>query len=112
MGCFSGVSQERLKLYVNGVLQDDVSGSFPSQNYEGSVNSMVMHTIGTVIVSGVPYAPSGPAQEYFDWFLVDGQALEPDVFGFYKDGKGYQSSGNKFETDIVLVSGLRIYREK
>ena len=96
----SGVSQERLKLYVNGVLQDDVSGSFPSQNYEGSVNSMVMHTIGTVIVSGVPYAPSGPAQEYFDWFLVDGQALEPDVFGFYKDGKGYQSSGNKFETDF------------
>ena len=27
-----------------------------------------------IIVSGVPYAPSGPAQEYFDWFLVDGQA--------------------------------------
>ena len=89
----NGVAQERLKLYVNGALQDSLSGSHPSQNYNGSVNRVVQHTIGTVIAGGVPYAPSGPAQEYFDWFLVDGQALEPDVFGFYKDGDGYQSSG-------------------
>ena len=95
-----GVAQERLKLYVNGALQDSLSGSFPSQNYDGAVNSMVMHTIGTVIVSGAPYAPSGPSQEYFDYFFVDGQALDADVFGFYKDGDGYVSVGSKQATDF------------
>lgn len=29
--------------------------------------------------------------EYSDFFWVDGQALTPDVFGFYKDGDGYIS---------------------
>jgi len=93
-------SSRRATLYVNGAIQDDVTGTFPSSNYLSSINWTVAHTIGTVLVSGVPYAPSGPAQEYFDWFLVDGQSLEPEVFGFYKDGKGYQSSGNYNSTDF------------
>ena len=36
----------------------------------------------------------------FDLYLVDGQALTPDVFGFYKDGDGYQSSGTTQATDF------------
>ena len=35
-----------------------------------------------------------------DYFLIDGQALTPDVFGFYKEGKGYQSSGTIRATDF------------
>ena len=38
--------------------------------------------------------------QYFDVFLVDGQALTADVFGFYKEGKGYQSSGSSDSTDF------------
>ena len=38
--------------------------------------------------------------QMFDLYLVDGQALTPDVFGFYKDGKGYQSSGTPDATDF------------
>jgi hypothetical protein len=36
----------------------------------------------------------------FDVFLVDGQALTPDVFGFYKEGKGYISAGSTQATDF------------
>jgi len=35
-----------------------------------------------------------------DLYLVDGQALTPDVFGFYKDGDGYMSSGTRRATDF------------
>jgi hypothetical protein len=35
-----------------------------------------------------------------DVFFVDGQALTPDVFGFYKQGKGYISVGSTQATDF------------
>jgi hypothetical protein len=35
-----------------------------------------------------------------DYFLIDGQALTPDVFGFYKEGKGYISAGSAQATDF------------
>jgi hypothetical protein len=35
-----------------------------------------------------------------DVFFVDGQALTPDVFGFYKQGKGYISAGSTQATDF------------
>ena len=35
-----------------------------------------------------------------DVFLVDGQALTPDVFGFHKDGDGYISVGSTQATDF------------
>ena len=35
-----------------------------------------------------------------DVFLVDGQALTPEVFGFYKEGKGYISVGSTQATDF------------
>ena len=38
--------------------------------------------------------------ESFDLFWVDGQALTPDVFGFYKDGDGYISVGSSTSTDF------------
>ena len=94
------VSQERLQLYVNGALENNVTGTYPSLNYNGAVNTAVQHTIATVIAGGVPYAPSGPSQQYFDWFFVDGQALTSEVFGFYKEGDGYISAGHLEATDF------------
>ncbi|AIX20642.1 virion structural protein [Synechococcus phage ACG-2014e] len=94
------VSQERLQLYVNGALESNVTGTYPSLNYNGAVNTTVQHTIATVIAGGVPYAPSGPSQQYFDWFFVDGQALTSEVFGFYKEGDGYISAGHLEATDF------------
>ena len=38
--------------------------------------------------------------EYSDFFWVDGQALTPDVFGFYKEGDGYVSAGSTLSTDF------------
>jgi hypothetical protein len=38
--------------------------------------------------------------QYSDFFWVDGQALGPDVFGFYKDGDGYVSAGSTMSTDF------------
>jgi hypothetical protein len=38
--------------------------------------------------------------EYTDVFFIDGQALTPDVFGFYKQGKGYISAGSAQATDF------------
>jgi hypothetical protein len=38
--------------------------------------------------------------EMFDVFLVDGQALTPDVFGYYKKGDGYISAGTSQATDF------------
>ncbi|AIX26894.1 hypothetical protein ABY41_gp173 [Synechococcus phage ACG-2014i] len=94
------VSQERLQLYVNGALESNVTGTYPSLNYNGAVSTTVQHTIATVIAGGVPYAPSGPSQQYFDWFFVDGQALTSEVFGFYKEGDGYISAGHLEATDF------------
>ena len=44
--------------------------------------------------------PFATESEMFDIFMVDGQALTPDVFGFYKDGNGYISVGSTQSTDF------------
>jgi len=92
------IANQRCKLYVNGVLQSNTTGTYPTQNYSASVNAVVAHTIGTVLVNN---SPVGSAKgEYTDIFLVDGKALTPEVFGFYKDGTGYISSGSAQATDF------------
>lgn len=102
------ISSNRAKLFVNGVEQKDFqngSGSsavFPTQNYEGGVNRTVEHDIGTVVTGAYPngYPGTFVKGEMTDVFLVDGQALTPDVFGFYKQGKGYISAGSAQATDF------------
>ena len=91
---------ERTKLYVNGVLSPfDSSANYASLNYEAGVNRIVEHNIG--IIRNTSSSLVNPfLGELFDLFLVDGQALTPDVFGFYKDGDGYMSSGTANSTDF------------
>ena len=90
----------RTKLYVNGVLIPfNSTANYASYSYAGAINNIVEHNIGTVIdTGGNQVIPLNG--ELFDLFLVDGQALTPDVFGFYKDGDGYISVGSSQATDF------------
>ena len=86
----------RIKIYVNGVLLTGYSTSnLPSANQEFDVNSLVGHYLGNSVNQAADLMGS-----MSDVFFIDGQALTPDVFGFYKDGKGYQSSGSTQATDF------------
>jgi len=88
-------SSARVRMYIDGVLMPDNNTGYPSQNYQTSWNELVPQYIGTY--NGSLELFHG---EMCDIFMVDGQALTPDVFGFYKEGKGYQSSGTTQATDF------------
>ena len=95
-----GIEQDRVNIYANGVqISNFTVGNYPTQNALMMVNSLNGMNIGTAIDgSGNPiHSFDG---EMFDIFFIDGQALTPDVFGFYKEGKGYQSSGTTQATDF------------
>ena len=75
-------ANDRIKLYVNGALQDRASTN-PSQNYDTAVNNNVEHHIGR-------YAGSG-GSSYFNGYLaevnfIDGSALDPTSFGAFDSG--------------------------
>ena len=89
----------RVKFYINGAFTDhntttglDVSETsfYNHKDYIHYIGSRAQQSYGTNTFDA----------QYFDVFLVDGQALTPDVFGFYKEGKGYQSSGSSDSTDF------------
>jgi hypothetical protein len=69
----------RIKIYVNGVLQSTVSGSgsgWPTLNYDGGVNNTINHQ----------FSDNVGGASYFDGYLtevnfIDGQALTPSSFG-------------------------------
>ena len=90
-----------IKMYFNGAKESATSylGTWGSDaaalNINTGFNSLVEHYINGFSAS------SGRGEvQYSDFFWVDGQALGPDVFGFYKDGDGYQSSGTTQATDF------------
>jgi hypothetical protein len=91
----SSSGDDRMNIYINGVLETNLSStSNPVINYQATVNTIILHTIGN--------NSNGQYGEYniADVFLVDGQALTPDVFGFYKQGNGYISAGSTQATDF------------
>jgi hypothetical protein len=70
-------ASNRVKLYVNGVLQTFSTANYPAQNFDTQVNNTLLHTFGG-------YASLGGY--YFDGYLteinfIDGQALTPSSFG-------------------------------
>ena len=94
------VPRDRVRIYVNGAELDDYSTDSTSngaQNLQTYFNSITEHAL-----LGRETANTGEnfKGEAFDVFWVDGQALTPDVFGFYKDGDGYMSSGSTNATDF------------
>jgi hypothetical protein len=72
-------STDRIKMYVNGVqITAFGTSTYPSLNFEGFLNSSVLHLIG----DGV----NGPFDGYLaEYHFVDGQALAPTDFGEYND---------------------------
>lgn len=82
------------KIFVNGKLLDPQVTNF-STDFETFFCDAVSHRIGER-----SYTTSSPySGQMFDFFLVDGQALSPEVFGFYKEGNGYISAGSTQVTD-------------
>ena len=73
-------STDRVKLYVNGVLQTISSSynTYPSENYQTRINSNVEHSIGRYISNGSQNINDSLSQVYF----LDGQALGPENFGY------------------------------
>jgi hypothetical protein len=72
-------STNRLKVYINGVLQTTASYNVPAQNTDLNVNSTATHLMGQ--------QASG---QYLDGYLtevnfIDGQALDPTDFGEFDD---------------------------
>jgi hypothetical protein len=92
--------RDRVRIYVNGVelhnYSTDSSSNGP-QNLQTFFNTVTEHGL-----LGRETANTGEnfKGEAFDVFWVDGQALTPDVFGFYKDGDGYISAGSTQATDF------------
>jgi len=93
---------DRTKIYINNELTKQVdevgtgSASIAAQNYQTYANlSGAVHNIGYHSTYG-EYSSCN----IFDLYLVDGQALTPDVFGFHKDGDGYVSAGTTNATDF------------
>ena len=89
-------SLDRVKLYVNGVRKNELfTTTMPAKNA-----NLAHNFSGNILVIG------GYGNQFIfnggllDVYNVDGQALTPDVFGFYKDGDGYISAGTTQATDF------------
>ena len=98
------LAEDRVKIYVDGVRRTDFASDSnpdnPAQNFQTSVNDTVRALIGLQRPNSSATLNNSVTAQLTDYFLVDGQALTPDVFGFYKEGKGYQSSGTTRVTDF------------
>jgi hypothetical protein len=78
----------RIKVYVNGV-QQTLTGTYPTQNYQFSINSVIKQIIGDseTVIGGTTY------HNYLDAYLtevnfIDGQALTPSSFGSTNSATG------------------------
>jgi len=86
----------RCIFYVNGVKSDVMTSEGDiTQNADLRINSTSTHYLGEF-----PRVSEHLDGQITDVFFVDGQALTPDVFGFYKDRDGYISVGSTQATDF------------
>ena len=74
-----GTAANRIKVYINGTQETSFgTETYPSQNFDGFLNSAVEHLIG----EGV----NGPFDGYIaEYYFIDGQQLGPDSFGETND---------------------------
>ena len=93
---------ERIKIFVNGRRMIETGGN-SAQNTGVAANQLLTLWGNAGIVNALFATNTGTntsALQTMDTFFVDGQALTPDVFGFYKDGNGYISAGSTQATDF------------
>jgi hypothetical protein len=93
------VAANRGQFFINGVrLRDASSSTFSINQVISWMNKAgAAHAVGARNRATFQTFMTG---EMVDFFFVDGQALTPDVFGFYKQGKGYISVGSTQATDF------------
>ena len=84
------------RFWINGVEYNYDDAGNIADNANLAINGLYEHYIGNRD-SNVTRTFDG---QMTDLYLVDGQALTPDVFGFYKDGAGYISAGTTQATDF------------
>ena len=98
---------DRTKIYINGVEQEQ-NGSWPSQNYEGAINNIVRHTLGSVELGNSNMA-AGHDGHMCDVFFIDGQAYPPETFGYFKRNTGYdfnaRNNSNHLHSSSEIVRG-------
>ena len=95
----SSTEGDRIKFFMNGVRLEthpSLSITYPTQNLESSWNRNIVHSIGRWESGTSRYIKA----QYLDQYFIDGQALTPDVFGKYDEGKGYISAGTSQATDF------------
>ena len=78
---------DRVKIYVNGVRQDVTFPTTVTQNHQTQVNNTTEHRIGRWLGTSSNYLNSYLA----DYYLIDGQALEPTSFGEFNDNGVWQA---------------------
>jgi len=87
----------RVKFYINGALVDNnTSTSLDTDEfsfingveYIHYIGSRAQQSAGTTTFDG----------QYFDIYMVDGQTLSPDVFGFNRTGTGYYSVASQWQS--------------
>jgi hypothetical protein len=98
------LAEDRVKIYVDGVRRTDFASDShpdnPAQNFLTSVNDTVRALIGLQRPNSSATLNNSVTAQLTDYFLIDGQALTPDVFGFYKNGDGYISVGSPQAIDF------------
>ena len=74
-------STNRVKVYVNGVLQTFSSATYPPLNYDSRANTTNQHNLGSFLPAAGLYVDGYLANVAF----IDGTALTPTSFGEYED---------------------------
>ena len=92
----ASISSERIKIYVNGARIT----KFDTETYPAINSTLIFNYPIGHFISRETSTTNWFIGEFADIFFVDGQALTPDVFGFYKQGKGYISVGSTQATDF------------
>ena len=93
-------AEHRIRMYING--DSLIEYGLDTESMSGDPNLEL--NFNKVGLEHRLFARNNDS-EYFigqasDVFMVDGQALTPDVFGFNKEGKGYISAGSTQSTDF------------
>ena len=88
-------NEQRASLYING---QRVS-TYNTEDWGTKGQKSVMNAFGNLHIIGYR-APSGSFSEHcpmkmFDWYFVDGQALTPDYFGYFRDDRGSTSASER-----------------
>ena len=93
------VAQNRVKLYINGTFVDDHS-TYETNSIRAVRTYFNSETEHSLLGRETANAGENFQGKAFDIFWVDGQALTPDVFGYYSKGDGYISVGTTTSQDF------------